>query len=53
MAGGLASRQQGNSYIFKLREISGAYKITEACLKCGLCIDKCPEGEIIAARVGV
>ena len=24
-----------------------AYKITEACLKCGICIDRCPEGAII------
>ena len=24
------------------------YKITEACLKCGLCIDLCPEEAIIA-----
>ena len=25
-----------------------AYKITEVCLKCGLCINKCPERAIIA-----
>jgi ferredoxin len=25
-----------------------AYKITKACLKCGYCVDRCPEGAIIA-----
>jgi ferredoxin len=24
-----------------------AYKITEACLRCGVCISKCPAGAII------
>ncbi len=27
-----------------------AYKITRACLKCGVCISKCPEGAIIAGK---
>ena len=27
-----------------------AYKITDACLKCGVCLDKCPEGAIIAGE---
>lgn len=27
-----------------------AYKVTKACLKCGICIPKCPEGAIIAGR---
>ena len=27
-----------------------AYKVTEACLKCGVCIPKCPEGAIIAGE---
>jgi len=26
------------------------YRITEDCLKCGLCITKCPEGAIIAGK---
>ena len=25
-----------------------AYKVTEKCLKCGVCLEKCPEGAIIA-----
>jgi ferredoxin len=27
-----------------------AYKVTESCLKCGYCIDRCPEGAIIAGE---
>ena len=27
-----------------------AYKVTEKCLKCGVCIEKCPEGAIIAGE---
>jgi ferredoxin len=27
-----------------------AYKVTEACLKCGVCIPGCPEGAIIAGE---
>ncbi len=27
-----------------------AYKISDACLKCGVCIPKCPEGAIIAGE---
>ena len=26
------------------------YKITEVCLKCGLCVKQCPEGAIIAGE---
>ncbi len=26
------------------------YKVGRACLRCGVCIPKCPEGAIIAAR---
>jgi Pyruvate/2-oxoacid:ferredoxin oxidoreductase delta subunit len=25
-----------------------AYVVTQSCLKCGYCIDRCPEGAIIA-----
>jgi len=27
-----------------------AYRIGRACLRCGVCVPKCPEGAIIAAR---
>jgi ferredoxin len=27
-----------------------AYKITKACLKCGYCVPRCPEGAIIADK---
>ena len=27
-----------------------AYKVTKACLKCGYCISRCPEGAIIADK---
>jgi ferredoxin len=27
-----------------------AYKVTEACLKCGICIPGCPAGAIIAGE---
>ena len=25
-----------------------AYKVTDSCLKCGYCIERCPDGAIIA-----
>ncbi len=28
-------------------EVIVAYKVTEKCLKCGVCLEKCPEGAII------
>ena len=28
-----------------------AYKITNKCLKCGICIDECPEGAIVVDEV--
>jgi NAD-dependent dihydropyrimidine dehydrogenase PreA subunit len=27
-----------------------AYKVTEACLQCGYCLERCPEGAIIAGE---
>ena len=27
-----------------------AYKVTDRCLKCGVCIEKCPEGAIISGK---
>jgi ferredoxin len=30
-----------------MKEANVAYKVTEACLKCGYCIDRCPEEAII------
>jgi ferredoxin len=27
-----------------------AYKINKACLKCGICIDGCPEGAIVVDK---
>jgi ferredoxin len=29
-------------------EVIMAYKVTENCLKCGYCVERCPEGAIIA-----
>jgi ferredoxin len=34
----------------RLNEVIVAYKITGDCLKCGVCISKCPEGAIIAGE---
>ena len=31
-------------------EVIVAYKVTEKCLKCGVCLEKCPEGAIIAGE---
>ena len=28
-------------------EVNVAYKVTEKCLKCGVCLEKCPERAII------
>ena len=34
-------------YIGLVKETDMAYKITKACLKCGVCISGCPAGAII------
>ena len=31
-------------------EVIVAYKVTKKCLKCGVCLEKCPEGAIIAGE---
>jgi len=28
-----------------------AYRVSRACLRCGVCVPKCPEGAIVAARL--
>jgi ferredoxin len=35
---------------YRYMEVRMTYRVIERCLKCGLCLGKCPEGAIIAGE---